>query len=103
VPENLRLEDLVMLLMSCQWIPLWRRLSSLEQHGLSFFVRDSQAWLSSGGFEWLRVDAPDWLTSRRLLTASNAREALAESVRLFKPDTPIGRHRAIVRRKWTFK
>jgi hypothetical protein len=35
--------------------------------------------------------------------ASNAREALAEGVRLFKPDTVIGWHRAIVRRKWTFK
>jgi putative transposase len=35
--------------------------------------------------------------------ASNAREALADSVRLFKPDTLIGWHRAIVRRKWTFK
>jgi hypothetical protein len=35
--------------------------------------------------------------------ASNAREALAESVRLFNPDTLIGWHRAIVRRKWTFK
>jgi hypothetical protein len=35
--------------------------------------------------------------------ASNAREALAESVRLFKPDTVIGWHRAIVRRQWTFK
>jgi putative transposase len=35
--------------------------------------------------------------------ASNAREALAESVRLFKPGTMIGWHRAIVRRKWTFK
>jgi putative transposase len=35
--------------------------------------------------------------------ASNAREALAESVRLFKPDTVIGWHRALVRRKWTFK
>jgi hypothetical protein len=35
--------------------------------------------------------------------ASNGREALAESVRLFKPDTVIGWHRAIVRRKWTFK
>lgn len=35
--------------------------------------------------------------------ASNTREALADSVRLFKPDTVIGWHRAIVRRKWTFK
>jgi putative transposase len=35
--------------------------------------------------------------------ASNAREVLAESVRLFKPDTLVGWHRAIVRRKWTFK
>jgi putative transposase len=35
--------------------------------------------------------------------ASNAREALAEGMRLFKPDTVLGWHRAIVRRKWTFK
>ena len=35
--------------------------------------------------------------------ASNAREALAESMRLFKPETVIGWHRAAVRRKWTFK
>jgi putative transposase len=28
---------------------------------------------------------------------------LAESVRLFKPDTLIGWHRELVRRKWTFK
>jgi putative transposase len=35
--------------------------------------------------------------------ASNAREVLTESVRLFKPDTLVGWHRAIVRRKWTFK
>lgn len=33
----------------------------------------------------------------------NAREVLAESVRLFKPETMIGWHRALVRRKWTFK
>jgi hypothetical protein len=35
--------------------------------------------------------------------ASNARDALAESVRLIKPDTVTGWHRALVRRKWTFK
>jgi hypothetical protein len=35
--------------------------------------------------------------------ATNAREALAESVRLFKPDTLIGWHRELARRKWTFK
>ena len=35
--------------------------------------------------------------------ASNAREVLAESVRLFKPDTLVSWHRTIVRRKWTFK
>jgi putative transposase len=35
--------------------------------------------------------------------ASNAREGLVESVRLFKPDTVIGWHQAMVRRKWTFK
>ena len=43
------------------------------------------------------------LTVRMKDKASNAREALAESVRLFKPDTVIGWHRALVRRKWTFK
>ncbi|NDJ79073.1 MAG: transposase [Chloroflexi bacterium] len=43
------------------------------------------------------------LAVRMKATASNAREALAESVRLFKPDTLIGWHRAIVRRKWTYK
>jgi putative transposase len=35
--------------------------------------------------------------------ASKAREALAESVRLFKPDTLLGWHHAIVRGKWTLK
>jgi putative transposase len=35
--------------------------------------------------------------------ASNARAALEESVRLFKPDTLISWHRAIVRRKWTYQ
>jgi len=35
--------------------------------------------------------------------ASNARAALAESVQLFKPNTLLGWHRAIVRRKWTFE
>ncbi len=31
------------------------------------------------------------------------REHLKESVRLFKPETVIGWHRELVRRKWTFK
>ena len=35
--------------------------------------------------------------------ATHAREVLDESVRLFKPETLIGWHRAIVRRKWTYK
>jgi putative transposase len=35
--------------------------------------------------------------------ATDAHEALTESIRQFKPDTLIGWHRAIVRRKWTFK
>jgi putative transposase len=35
--------------------------------------------------------------------ATNARETLTESIRLFKPDTLIGWHRELVRRKWTFK
>jgi hypothetical protein len=43
------------------------------------------------------------LTVRMKDKASNAREALAESVRLFKHDTVIGWHRAIAHRKWTFK
>jgi transposase InsO family protein len=33
----------------------------------------------------------------------NARQKLAESIILFKPETVIGWHRALVRRKWTFK
>ena len=35
--------------------------------------------------------------------ASHGRAALVESVRLFKPDTVIGWHRAIVQRKWTYQ
>lgn len=35
--------------------------------------------------------------------AANAREKLEESLLLFKPDTVVGWHRAIVRWKWTFK
>jgi hypothetical protein len=35
--------------------------------------------------------------------ASNARETLTESICLFKPDTLIGWHRELVRRKRTFK
>ncbi len=34
---------------------------------------------------------------------THAREKLEESVLLFKPDTMLGWHRAIVRWKWTFK
>ena len=34
---------------------------------------------------------------------THAREKLEESVLLFKPDTVLGWHRAIVRWKWTFK
>ena len=33
----------------------------------------------------------------------NARQRLSESIILFKPETVIGWHRALVRRKWTFK
>jgi hypothetical protein len=51
---------------------------------------------------WEKVP-PAALAVRMKNKASNAREALAESVRLFKPDTLGGWHRAIVRRKWTFK
>jgi len=36
-------------------------------------------------------------------TTSDARQALEDSVRLFKPATVLGWHRAIVRRKWTFR
>jgi putative transposase len=43
------------------------------------------------------------LTVRLKDKATNARTALKESMRLFKPDRGIGWHRAIVRRKWTFK
>jgi hypothetical protein len=35
--------------------------------------------------------------------ATNGRVAVMESVRLCKPETVIGWHRAMVRRKWTFK
>ena len=35
--------------------------------------------------------------------ASRGRAAVEDSVRLFKPDTVIGWHRAIVRRKWTYQ
>ena len=35
--------------------------------------------------------------------ASNARATLEESIRLFKPNTLISWHRAIVRRKWTYQ
>jgi putative transposase len=35
-------------------------------------------------------------------TTSNARERLAASVRLFKPETMLNWHREAVRRKWTF-
>jgi hypothetical protein len=43
------------------------------------------------------------LTVRLKDKATNARTALKESVRLFKPETVIGWHQAMVRRKWTFK
>jgi hypothetical protein len=43
------------------------------------------------------------LTVRVKDKASNARDGLAESVRLFKPAALIDWHRAIVRRKWIFK
>ncbi len=35
--------------------------------------------------------------------AHQSQQVLAESLRLFKPATVIGWHRAIVRRKWTFQ
>ena len=35
--------------------------------------------------------------------ASNGQAALTESVRLFKPNTVLGWHRAMVRRKWTYQ
>lgn len=35
--------------------------------------------------------------------ASHSRQALEDSVRLFRPATVIGWHRELVRRKWTFK
>jgi hypothetical protein len=43
------------------------------------------------------------LAMRLKTNASHAREALAESVLLFRPDTVFGWHRELVRRKWTFK
>jgi transposase InsO family protein len=42
------------------------------------------------------------LAMRLKKRASHGGAALAESLRLFKPDTVIGWHRAIVRRKWTY-
>jgi transposase len=36
-------------------------------------------------------------------TTSNAHEKLAESIILFKPETVLGWHRALVHWKWTFK
>jgi hypothetical protein len=35
--------------------------------------------------------------------ASHSRQALEDSIRLFKPATVIGWHRAAVRRKWTYQ
>jgi putative transposase len=43
------------------------------------------------------------LAARMKDKASNAPEALTESIRLFKPDTLIGWHRELVRHKWMFK
>ena len=43
------------------------------------------------------------LTTRLKDKATNAWTTLSESVRLFKPETVIGWHRDLVRRKWTFK
>jgi putative transposase len=43
------------------------------------------------------------LTIRLKDKATNARTTLAESVRLFKPETVIGWHCELVRRKWMFK
>jgi putative transposase len=43
------------------------------------------------------------LTIRLKDKATNARTTLVESVRLFKPETVIGWHRELVRRKWAFK
>jgi putative transposase len=43
------------------------------------------------------------LTVRLKNKATNVRTTLTESVRLFKPESMIGWHRELVRRKWTFK
>jgi hypothetical protein len=43
------------------------------------------------------------LAMRLKKQARGGKAALAASVRLFKPATVIGRHRALVRRKWTYK
>jgi putative transposase len=43
------------------------------------------------------------LTCRLKTQAVLTREKLQASLRLFKPDTVLGWHRALVRRKWTFK
>jgi putative transposase len=43
------------------------------------------------------------LTRRWKTQAALTREKLQISLRLFKPDTVLGWHRALVRRKWTFR
>jgi hypothetical protein len=43
------------------------------------------------------------LAMRLKSKSPNARQKLSESVILFKPETVIGWHRALVKRKWTFK
>jgi hypothetical protein len=43
------------------------------------------------------------LVMRLKKKATNAKAAIAESLRLFKPETVVDWHRALVRYKWTFK
>ncbi len=43
------------------------------------------------------------LAMRLKSKSPNARQQLSESIILFKPETVIGWHRALVKRKWTFK
>ena len=51
---------------------------------------------------WQKVP-PAVVANRLKQKASHSRQALEDSMRLFKPATVIGRHREAVRRKWTYQ
>ncbi len=55
-----------------------------------------------------RISAPEkmilaTLTHKILQTSKDAREQLHQVMLIFKPDTVLGWHRRLVRRKWRFK